>query len=190
MVRNRAQNVASWTIEELITILLRQFKRMLSERGVELTESDIQAIAKQAATHQTDFANAHTLRAILRELIGESLDVLMVWGFSFTKSLRTGMDALPGWETTADFLTLANEKGNAELRISAGAALLALLGDYSQVDKAWDTYQHGADDPEDVDAIIARRALSFAAIQDNFTSANRAEWETRIQAWVNAHTKK
>jgi hypothetical protein len=189
MVRNRAQNVASWTIEELTAILIRQFKRLLTERGLELTEQDIQALAKRAAARQVRPADVETLCAILRELIGESLDVLMGWGFSFAKSLQTGMDTLPGWETTADFLTLANEKGNAELRISAGAALLALLGDYSQAEKCWDTYRHGADDPEDVDAIIARRTLSFAAAIDDLKPENRADWEQRIQGWVKAHEK-
>lgn len=190
MVRNRAQNVSSWTTEELTVILLRQFKRLLAERGLELTEIDIQALAKTAAVRQVRSSDVNTLCAILRELIGESLDVLMGWGFSFAKSLETGMDTLPGWETTAEFLTLANEKGNAELRISAGAALLALLGDYSHVDKCWDTYRHGADDPEDVDAIIARRALSFAANVDDFKPKNRREeWEQHIQVWVKSHEK-
>lgn len=189
MVRNRAQNVTSWTIEELTAILIRQFKRLLVEDGIELTENDIQALAKQVAARQVRPANVDALCAILRELIGESLDVLMGWGFNFAKSLQTGMDTLPGWETTADFLTLANEKGNAELRISAGAALLALLGDYSHVDKCWDTYRHGADDAEDVDAIIARRALGFAAKFDDFTPENRVEWEQRIQVWVKTHEK-
>jgi hypothetical protein len=184
MVRNRAENVAGWTVEELIVILLRQFKRLLAERGVTLTDAELQVLAATAAARQAVLDAGTPLVVALRELIGESLDVLMGWGLNYARSLATGMDAMAGWETTADFLSLANDKGNAELRISAGSALLVLLGARGRdlVEHVWATYQHGADDPEDVDAVIARRALSFAAQIDPVLS--RADWEAALAGWM------
>jgi hypothetical protein len=179
-VRNRAENVTKWTIEELITILLRQFKRLLAEHAVELTEVEIKALAHNAAAHTLSDEHAEPVRAAIREIVAESLDVLAQWGMSYAQSLRTRMDEMSGWETTADFLTLANEKGNAELRISAGASLLACLGDPIYADKLWDVYRHGITDPEDVDAIIAHRALSFAAGIDEKARA----WPAQISAWL------
>lgn len=184
MVRNRAENVQKWTLEELITILLRQFKRLLAERGQELTEAEIKTLAFSAVGRSATSPQADRVRAALRELVAESLDVLASWGLGYAQSLRTGMNTLTGWETTADFLTLANEKGNAELRISAGASLLACLGDVMYADKLWDTWQHGADDAEDVDAVIARRALLFAAgIRENAD-----DWEALLRDWLAQHT--
>jgi hypothetical protein len=40
---------------------------------------------------------------------------------------------------------------------------LAALGDTRYNDYLWQTYQHGKDDPEDVDAVIAKRALAFVS---------------------------
>ncbi len=180
MVRNRAENVQKWTLEELITILLRQFKRLLAQHGLELTEGEIKALAFSAAGRIATTSQADLVRAGLRELVAESLDVLSQWGLGYAQSLRTGMDTMAGWETTADFLTLANEKGNAELRISSGASLLACLGDLAYVDKLWDAYQHGVDDPEDVDALIARRALLFAAD----INEKAPDWEVLLQRWL------
>lgn len=181
-MRNRAENVSQWTAEELITILLRQFKRLLSDHGVELTDAEIKSLAFNAAGRVLNGQRTEQVRVAIREIIAESLDVLAQWGMSYAQSLKTGMDEMAGWETTADFLTLANEKGNAELRISAGASLLACLGDTRHADKLWDVYQHGVDDPEDVDAVIAHRALSFAAQVDE----KARDWRTQIQNWLQA----
>lgn len=179
-IHNRAANAALWEFHELLVILLRQFKRLLYEKGVELTDAQIQAMAQQAAQRQPVADLVLTVQSAMVEIIEESVGVLRQWDLSYGQSLGTTMDDLPGWETTADFLELANEKGNAELRISAGASLLAGLGDARYAPYLLQTCQHGRHDPEDVDAVIAKRALSFVA---NIPE-DAPDWQPQIDEWM------
>lgn len=160
MIPNRAENVSQWEIDKLTIILLRQFKRLLVQKGVELTDVQIQQIGADVAAHHPMNADAINVREAVYDLVVQSLEVLEQWELSFDKSLRTEMNDLQ-WDTTADFLALANEKINAEIRISAGASLMILLGDLRHAKYAvqaieYDLEAHGQ---LDVDAQIARRAL-------------------------------
>ena len=176
---SRAQNVWSWTIEELILVLLRQFKRLLSEQGIELTDTDMKALAGGAAS-RTHGSSEASITTALHAIIAESEAVLSQMGLTFPTSILTDMDEISGWETTADFISLAGEKINAELRISAGSALMTLLGDMTVVRHAFTSASHGIDDPEDVDAVIAIRSLSFAAHLD----ARAKNVLTMLRSWI------
>lgn len=160
-------------------MLLRQFKRLLSERGVDLADTDMKALAERAAS-RTQVSNETSVTTALRAMIVESEAVLSQMGLTFPTSILTDMDDISGWETTADFLTLASEKINAELRISAGSALLTLLGDMTAVRLAFASATHGIDDPEDVDAVIAIRSLAFAAHLD----ARAKDILTTLRSWI------
>lgn len=177
MIRNRAQNAATWDMDKLIAILIRQFKRPLSERGLTFTESEIIAMAQAAAQREPVTEPMRRLCDAMADAVRESLGVLAAWDLTYPQALATSMDAMPGWETTADFLEMANEKGNAELRISAGASLMAALGDLRFADMLIACYENGVQDPEDVDAVIAKRALSFALKLDE----HAPEWLTRAR---------
>ena len=118
--------------------------------------------------------------AALREIVRESEAVLSAWGLGFAQSIATGMEDMPGWDTTADFLSLANDKINAELRISAASALLALLNEAHYAPHALASVKHGIHDPEDVDAVIALRALAFAAQIDQ----RAKDRLTLIENWI------
>lgn len=181
MIKNRAQNVWNWTIEELTLILLRQFKRLLAERGADLTDAEMKSLANRAASRAVTNDDSAVVAA-LRQIVAESEDVIAGWGKSFAESLATGMEDMAGWDSTADFLSLANEKVNAEVRISAGTSLLALLGDRIYAGRALDTVRHGIGDPEDVDAVIALKALAFAAGID----PRAADRLTVLDAWIAA----
>lgn len=163
MIPNRAENVKKWTYEELWLILMRQFKRLCFERGVEVTDVTARALATQAALRAPLPEIADPIRQTLIAIVEESIGVLGQWNLTYEQALQTTMNEMNGWETTADFLSLANEKGNAELRIAAGSALLVGLGEDRYALYLWQTYEHGRHDPEDVDAIVAWRALLFAA---------------------------
>jgi hypothetical protein len=178
--RNRATNVLKWTDEEYWLILLRQFKRLLAEQGQDLADAELRILADRMTKRQLQSEPETGMRAALIALVEESLNVLRKLGLDYARSLETEMDQLSGWETTADFIALANEKANAELRISVGAALLAGLGDDRFADVLLTTYLHGKDDPEDVDAIIAQRALGFAAQ----IPASQPEWQSKIATWL------
>ncbi len=176
---NRADNAASWTPQELFAILLRQFKRLMAERGVKITEAEVLTLSDAMAQRQTHPHSAEVIQ-VMRQIVDESVQVLAAWNLTYAQSLAASMDDMPGWATTADFLSLANEKGNAELRISAGASLLAGLGDGRTAPYLLAAYANGADDSEDVDAVIARRALCFVA------DINEADpdWLHKAHAWI------
>lgn len=181
---DRATNIESWGVDALTLILLRQFKRLFVERGVNLTDADMQSIGEQAMNRVLSPQSA--LITALNQIIGESLTVLSGWGFSFGQSLATDMNDLTHlWQTTADFLSLANEKGNAEIRISAGSSLLTLLGDFSHVDKLITAIQHDMDTIGmlDVDAMLCKRALCHVA----HIASDDAGWLYQAQIWVDGN---
>lgn len=179
--QSRAQNVWTWTPDELILILLRQFKRLLADHGVDRADADLRELASRAAQHTSGEADA-AVTAALREIIAESEALLGTLGLTFAQALATEMTDLPGWESTADFLNLANEKINAEMRISTGSALLLLLGDATYARHLLTAVAHGADDRDDVEAVIARRALGAASGLDPRAS----DALVRFTAWVDA----
>ena len=92
--------------------------------------------------------------------------------------MHTQMDAISGWETTADFIELANYKSNAELRISAGSTLLLMLAETDYVPYLLAVID--ADDGiMDVDAALAQRALCHAA----GVSPHAEDWLAQISLW-------
>jgi hypothetical protein len=182
MIPDPAGNVETWEVHIMVTILLRQFKRLLAEQGVDLTDTRMREIGEEVAARNHP-ADADRINAALAPLVGESEGVLAELGLTFAQSLATGMNDLSDrWETTADFLDLANEKGNAELRITAGASLMALLGDvrYVQHLLAAIAYDLETSGRLDVDAAIARRALLHSAGID----ADDADWLARVREWA------
>ena len=182
-MKNRAQNVWSWTIEELTLILLRQFRRLMAERGADWTDADLKALAGRAEQRAVDEGDAAIIAA-LHEIVAESELWLSERRLTFEQSIATSMEDMPGWDTTADFLSVANDKINAELRISAGAALLALLGNTHFARHALAAVKHGIRDPEDVDAVITLRALAFAARIDE----RAKDRITHLDQWIATHS--
>ena len=146
---------------DLVDILLRQFRRPLANFNIELTAEHIQAIARDVAEKRDLSEKASEVRDGLVRVVQESESLLATWNLTFQQSLQTEMGAMPGWETTEEFLALANEKSNAELRIAGGSALVLLLGD----DQFTPYLQFLVDNPtlDDVSAIMAKRVLSFVA---------------------------
>jgi hypothetical protein len=157
-MRDRGKTLANAPLEDLLTILLRQFKRPLAVHGVTISDADAAQIAAELATRAPDTPQRQAIRDALAAVIGESEAVLARWGLTFEQSLETTMDAIKGWETTAEFLEIANEKTNAELRIAAGAALLLALGDARHADKI--SIQL-ARDPNETEAQIGARIVKW-----------------------------
>jgi len=182
MIPDRAGNVAGWEFDKLVIILLRQFKRPLETHDVTLSNPQITQIGEDAAANRPPNADAQSVRAALLEVIAESERVLAAWDLTFAQSLRTEMTHMPGWETTADFLDVANEKINAEVRISAGAALLTILGDPRHAPYLLQAIDHDLATAGrlDVDAMIAKRALLHAAT----IPAEADDWLDQARNWV------
>jgi hypothetical protein len=168
-------------LSELLSILLRQYRRPLEAHQIHLTDAEADALAQTIVTHQLPGHTEQQLRAALIDLVAESEVVLARWDLTFQQSLDTEMSAIPGWESTAEFLEIANEKANAELRISTGAALLAALGDYTRAPDLLFLSERGDDD---LDSVIARRVLLFASkISDSDPT-----WLDKLGDWVKQHS--
>lgn len=157
---NPTQNLRNAPIQDLVVVLLKQFQRLLKERGVSLTLAQMEAIGQASAGERDYPPQTETARRLLVELIEESLAYLQErFGWSFGASLARDMTSIDDWQTTADFLEIANHKSNAELRISAGASLLVMLGDVSWAHLLLDVIDADAG-AQDVDAMFALRALA------------------------------
>jgi len=181
---DRATNIESWSVDALTLILFRQFKRLLVEHGVNLTDAEMKSIGENIASGTLSPQPA--LIIALNQIITESLTVLGGWGFSFGQSLATDMTDLTHlWQTTADFLSLANEKGNAEIRISAGSSLLSLLGDFSYVNHLITAIDHDMHTlgTLDVDAMICKRTLCHIAK----IAPDDSAWIDKVRKWVDGN---
>lgn len=153
-------NYRTAPLDDLLTILLRQFRRPLATRQIQLSDADAAALAKRIAAREPLTDGDQAIRAALAELVRESEGVLARWSLTFEQSLRTAVSDIPGWETTSDFLELAAEKTNAELRISTGSALLAALGDSGFAANLRTVI---ATAEPDLETVIAERVLAMDA---------------------------
>lgn len=179
MPPNRTAAYERAPLDELLAILLRQFKRPLHTLGITLTDTEAAELMAAAVRREPLSEQAQRVRDALLQLVTESETVLAGWGLTYEQSLVTEMSDLPGWETTAEFLELANEKANAELRISTGAALLAALGDLRYTPSLLALAARVGPDA-DLDEVIARRVLLFVS----GISPDDGDWLNRLRAWV------
>lgn len=180
MLPDRSAPLYAAPLNDLLAMLLRQFRRLLAEKGVELDDPAMRAMAQAACERQYSADNVPTVKDMLAAIIAESEAVLTRWNLTFSQALVTQMDAIPGWESTSDFLEIANEKSNAELRIAAGATLLAGLNDYRYTPYLLAALDYA---PDEVETIIARRVLLFAS----GINGDAADWRDQIGRWVAEH---
>jgi len=156
---SRESAFATAPLPDLFDILLKQFKRPLAGFDIDLTAADVDHVAGRLAAQQPLDARTREIRDGLAQVVTESEAWFAAHGLTFEESLKTEMGDMPGWETTADFLDLANEKSNAELRVAGASALLVAMG----VDAHRERVQLLVDNPEldDVSAVFSRRVLAL-----------------------------
>ncbi len=157
---DRASMAASAPLEDLYTVLLRQLKRPLLTFAVTLTDADAARIAEGIVQRAPLTGQARAVRDGLIEVVAESEAVLSAWNLTFEQSLATDMNAMPGWESTAEFLDVANDKSNAELRIAAASALVTALGDLRY---APHLLYLAAGEPDEMDSAVAARTLALVS---------------------------
>ncbi len=162
---------------DLLAILLRQYRRPLASHGIHMTDAVVDVLARDIVAHK--LVDEKASRAALAALVDESVQVLARLHLTFAQSLDAEMSDIPGWETTAEFLEIANEKANAELRISTGTALLVSLGDNHYAPELLALVERGE---HDLDAVIARRVLLFVSEIDGDVPG----WLDNLRAWVSA----
>ncbi|MCK6577471.1 MAG: hypothetical protein L6Q98_05130 [Anaerolineae bacterium] len=163
MISDRLAAYRTGPLAALLTVLLRQLRRPLAAQGVVLSDADCEAVAGRIIRREAlDSGHRGALMAALIGVIEASRGALAAWGLTFEQSMLSEIGDLPYWETTGEFLEVAAEKTNAELRISAGAAALAALGDVRYGDLLLFLAAGQGGEAADVEAIIARRMLGFA----------------------------
>lgn len=163
---------------DLMRVLLSQFKRLLSNDGVTLTANETLEVARAIADYKPH-PKLSTIHPIMKDLVEDSLKLINDrWGVTFLGSLHADMDNIENWETTAEFLEIANEKSNAELRISAGSALLVSMGDLHFAPYLIDVieYDNGV---MDVDAVFAKRALLHISHMPDSD-----DWFEKVKNWL------
>lgn len=171
---------ATAPMTDVLDVLLRQLKRPLAGVGFALsTEEPAALAAMMLESAPPDAARLNALTVALRAIVAESASWFGAQGLTFEQSLQTDMGTLGGWETTADFLELANIKSNHELRTSTAAAVLAVLGDVASVRLLLFLVEHPQLD--DVAALMARRVLAFCT-HTEATPADAA-WRAAVRKY-------
>lgn len=183
-MQNPAEQLKTVSLMILVPDLLKQFNKitLLGQRGINLSKLEMDAIAEALINRQALPEKVAAINAAMRDIVQESITLLdKKFSLSFEQALKTSdISAVADWETTADFLEIANEKSNAELRISAGCSLMAFLGDVSLADYLLTVIQVDAG-ANDVEAMIAKRALSHNANID----IDAEDWLTKIAKLIN-----
>jgi len=179
-MQNPAEQLKKVPLSILVTDLLKQFNKptLLAQRNVTLTKAEMDAIGEALVNRKTLPEKVTGINAAMADIVNESVTVLdEKFGLTFEQALNTtDISSVAEWETTADFLEIANEKSNAELRISAGCSLMAFLGDASLA-KHLLTVIHVDAGANDVDAMIAKRALSHHTGVD----IDAVDWVARVK---------
>ncbi|MGJ3238856.1 MAG: hypothetical protein ACFE0Q_09140 [Anaerolineae bacterium] len=182
-MQNPAEQLKTLPLTILVPDLLQQFNKptLLGARDVQLNKAQMDDIA-QALTAQDDLPErVNAVNQALYQIVQESVHLLDTrFGLSYEQTLRTtDISAVAEWETTADFLEIANHKSNAELRISAGCSLMAFLGDVRLAEHLL-TVIRVDDGANDVDAMIARRALSHYS----GVPMDTEDWLAQVRAYL------
>lgn len=173
---DHAQTFANAPMADLLSILLRQLKRPLGIQGFKLTDAEANRLGTERVAGKTPQRTLE-LVAALEGVLEDSVKVLADMGLTFQTSLTADMSTLGGWETTAEFLELANEKGNAELRITLAAALdMAFVGDERYA--PYLLFLAGGDFGDE--SVIAQRVLSFVT----GIKPDRPDWLAQVSSWL------
>jgi hypothetical protein len=160
---DRTQQLLQISLHYLVTDLLRQFNKpsLLGKYGVILNKAQMDIIAEAVSNQAMLPALVQEINSALAQLVQASVAELQSrFGLTFAEALaKTDLSEVGDWQTTAEFLEIANHKSNAELRISAGTSLMVFLGDVRYADYLFTVIQVDAG-LDDVDAMIAKRALA------------------------------
>ena len=182
-MQNPAEQLKNIPLTILVPDMLKQFNKLtlLGQHGINLSKLEMDAIAETLTEGKALPENASAINNALYDIVQESITLLDDrFSLNFAKALETtDISDVADWHTTADFLEIANEKSNAELRISAGCSLMVFLGDVRLANHLL-TVIRVDDGVNDVDAMIAKRALSYYAKLD----MDAEDWLTKIEKTI------
>ena len=182
-MQNPAEQLKTIPLTILIPDLLKQFNKLtlLGKHSINLSKIEMNAIAEALTEQKALPEKVPVINNALYEIVQESITLLdNRFKLTFEESLKTtDISDVAEWQTTADFLEIANEKSNAELRISAGCSLMVFLADTRLADYLLAVIRVD-DGLNDVDAMIAKRALSHYAKLD----IDAEDWLAKIEVAI------
>ncbi|MCY4072669.1 MAG: hypothetical protein OXG60_15350 [Chloroflexi bacterium] len=173
------KELAQAPLQEILHLLLRQLDGALTGRDPSLgTHPSRDLIAALEAGETPE--NVKDLAAVLMALVEDNLKILRHrLSVDFAGSLAADITQLTGWESTADFLSIADEKAQAEQAIVIASALLLACGRSEYASYLIEVIEDDAG-ALDVDAVIARRMLLHVGAID---SAD-ADAPSQARAWL------
>ncbi len=145
-------------ISEVLLMLLSHLRAALADAGLALSGDANRELAGALASGDPH-PSREALITHLTALVDGSLNALQAGrDLDFAAALGAEASALGAWETTAEYLELANKKAELETRIVTGSALLVAAGRDEYARYLWDVIAHDAG-AMDVDAMVAGRVL-------------------------------
>lgn len=173
------EELANAPLQEILHLLFRQLDSPLTQRATSLGANPSQVLlaaleAGEAPDSVKDLATA------LIALLEDNLKILRQrLSVDFAGSLAADITQLTNWESTADFLSIANEKAQAEQEIVIAAALLVACGSIEYASYLIETLEADAG-ALDVDAVIARRMLLHVGAIDGANT----DAPSQARAWL------
>ncbi|MCY4536615.1 MAG: hypothetical protein OXE52_00130 [Chloroflexi bacterium] len=179
MSSDTREELANAPLREILHLLFRQLDSPLTQRATSLGANPSQVLlAALEAGEAPDSVKG--LAAALIALLDDNLKILRQrLSVDFAGSLAADITQLADWESTADFLSIANEKAQAEQEIVIAAALLVACGSIEYASYLIETLEADAG-ALDVDAVIARRMLLHVGAIDGANT----DAPSQARAWL------
>ncbi len=179
MSSDNLDRLAKAPLQEILHLLLRQLDGALTRRDPSLGARPSRDLIAALEAGQTP-ASVNALAAVLIRIVEDNLKILHDrLSADFAGSLAADIAQLTGWESTADFLAIADEKAQAEQEIAIASALLLACGRIEYASYLIEVIEDDAG-ALDVDAVIARRMLLHVGAIDDAD----ADAPSQARAWL------
>ncbi len=179
MPKSSASQINNLPYSNVLLILLDSLRPALLARSISLGADDARDLAA-ALLDGREYEPAAMLDATVAKLVEARLLLLREsWGLDFATALRSDLADIGSWQSTAEFLELANAKAEAETQIALGSALLAALGRHEYANNLLDLIAFDAGE-DDVDTQIAKRVLLRVSGVDGADT----DWLAQIKRWL------
>ena len=173
------EKLAQVPLQEILHLLFRQLDGALTGRAQSLGAKPSRDLIAALAAGETP-GSVNALTVVLIRIVEDNLKILRDrLSVDFASSLAADITQAADWESTADFLSIANEKAGAEQEILIASALLVACGKSEYASYLIDAIEADAG-ALDVDAVIARRMLRHVGAIDSVNTDAPAQ----ARAWL------
>ncbi len=179
MASQALEKLAQAPLQEILHLLFRQLDGALTRREPSLGAKPSRDLIAALAAGETP-ESVKDLAAALISIVEDNLKTLRDrLSVDFAGSLAADITQVADWQSTADFLSIANEKAGAEQAIMIASALLVACGKSQYASYLIEVIEDDAG-ALDVDAVIARRILLHVGAID---SVNK-DTPSQARAWL------